>query len=60
MNYKIGKVQDPRDTDPTFNLWEEALSHAITMSGEDEWVIAIWLSDGFIEALVYQGGVYMP
>ena len=40
MRYKIGKVQDPRESDPEFATREEALSAAYTMSYEDSWVIA--------------------
>lgn len=58
MRFRIGKVQDPRKDDPTFDDWPAALSAAITMSGEDTWVIAIWTADGSIAALVYQAGVY--
>jgi hypothetical protein len=60
MSYRIGKVQDPRDDDPTFNDWQAALSAAIDMSGQDTWVIAIWSFHGDILALCYQTGVYMP
>ncbi len=59
MRYKIGKVQDPREDDPEFATWEEALSAAYTMSYEDSWVIAIWTRSGAIEALVYCGQAFM-
>jgi hypothetical protein len=39
--------------------WETALSAAIDLSGRDYWVIAIWSVDGSIEALIYQGQVFM-
>lgn len=57
--YRIGKVQDPRDDDPTYPDWQAALSAALDMSGQDTWVIAIWDMTGDIEALVYQGWAYM-
>lgn len=60
MKYRIGKVQDPRPDDPTFDDWQAALSAAMDMSGQDTWVIAIWEeNEGRIAALVYQGGVYL-
>lgn len=57
--YRIGKVQDPREDDPTFADWHDALSAAIDMSMQDTWVIAVWdARDGSIWALCYQSGVY--
>lgn len=61
--YRIGKVQDPRPDDPTFDTFDAALAAALDLSRADtldSWVIAVWEADGYgrIAALIYQGGAY--
>jgi len=57
VTYRIGKAQDPRDSDPLFTDWKRAIAAALDMSTGT--IIAIRDTTGSVLALVYQGCVYM-
>lgn len=63
MKYRVGKVNDPRPDDPTFDDWQAALAGAHALMDASDWdnyVVAIWEGDdGYIAALCYLGIVYV-